>query len=342
VGREEQLIGWRGETWDSEAGSQLNAEAQAAQGGDSGAADVAPPENRTQWVETISWQPRAFLFHNFLTLAECDHLVGIGTKRVERSLVIDAKTGSSTLDEIRTSYGAAFGRGEDDVIAGIEEKIAEWSHLPAENGEPMQILRYVDGQKYGAHWDWFDDVNHPKGELRGGDNRYATVLMYLADGVTGGETALPLAVGIDEDLQRARVADPSECARKGSGIAVVPHKGDALLFFDMDVEGKVGDRSALHASCPTSSGVKWTATKWIHNHPYGGTYNALQKAMRCADDATDCKQLLKHGPGACDADGMTGAGGRCRKSCGDCIECASSDLICGRANMKGRYRPQAS
>ncbi len=45
-------------------------------------------------------------------------------------------------------------------MAGIEEKIAEWTHLPAENGEPIQILRYIDGQKYDAHWDWFDDPVH--------------------------------------------------------------------------------------------------------------------------------------------------------------------------------------
>lgn len=30
-------------------------------------------------------------------------------------------------------------RGEDAVIAGVEEKIAEWTHLPPENGEPIQV-----------------------------------------------------------------------------------------------------------------------------------------------------------------------------------------------------------
>ena len=37
------------------------------------------------------------------------------------------------------------------MIAGIEGKIAEWTHLPPDNGEPIQVLRYVDGQKYDAH-----------------------------------------------------------------------------------------------------------------------------------------------------------------------------------------------
>ncbi|KAG1660221.1 hypothetical protein FOA52_005090 [Chlamydomonas sp. UWO 241] len=329
--QEERLIGWQGETWDAKAGIKRADEQEAV----AEAAHATAHANRTRWVETVSWSPRAFLFHNFLTVAECDHLVDIGTKRVERSLVVDAKTGSSRLDDIRTSFGAAFGRGEDSVIAGVEEKIAEWTHLPADLGEPMQILRYVDGQKYGAHWDWFDDVNHPQGVGRDGDNRYATVLMYLSDDVEGGETALPLAVGIDPPVQQARISSPSECVSKGSGIAVIPHKGDALLFFDMDVEGRMGDRSALHASCPTTGGTKWTATKWIHNHAYGGSYNALQKAMKCFDEAHDCAERERRE--GCAAESMTGLGGACRKLCKDCVDCASGDLVCGRGNMKGRY-----
>ena len=55
-------------------------------------------------------------------------------------------------------------RGEDSIIAGIEEKIAEWTHLPPENGEPIQVLRYVDGQKYDAHvseWALHTDMRRP-------------------------------------------------------------------------------------------------------------------------------------------------------------------------------------
>ena len=31
------------------------------------------------------------------------------------------------------------------------------SHLPAENGEGMQVLHYVNGQKYEPHHDYFHD-----------------------------------------------------------------------------------------------------------------------------------------------------------------------------------------
>jgi hypothetical protein len=52
-------------------------------------------------------------------------------------------------------------------------------------------------------------------------------------------------------------------------LQVRPVKGNALIFWDMDVEGRKQDRRSLHASCPTLQGTKWTATIWIHNRPVG-------------------------------------------------------------------------
>ena len=56
---------------------------------------------------------------------------------------------ASSAAQVFHTFG--FRRGEDPIIAGIEEKIAEWTHLPPDYGEPIQILRYVDGQEYDAH-----------------------------------------------------------------------------------------------------------------------------------------------------------------------------------------------
>ena len=61
---------------------------------------------------------------------------------------MNSRLASSAADAFHT-FG--FRRGEDPIIAGIEEKIAEWTHLPPDYGEPIQILRYVDGQEYDAH-----------------------------------------------------------------------------------------------------------------------------------------------------------------------------------------------
>lgn len=58
----------------------------------------------------------------------------------------------------------------------IEKRIATWTHLPVENGEPIEVLRYQNGQKYDTHWDYFGGENTDSST---GD-RVATVLMYLS------------------------------------------------------------------------------------------------------------------------------------------------------------------
>lgn len=57
----------------------------------------------------------------------------------------------------------------------------------SDNGEPIQVLRYENGQKYEPHYDFFQDpVN-----IASGGHRIATILMYLSDVEKGGETIFP-------------------------------------------------------------------------------------------------------------------------------------------------------
>ena len=66
---------------------------------------------------------------------------------------------------------------EDAVITDIERRISRVTQLPELNGEGIQILHYVDGQKYEPHNDYFFDSVNQAPEL--GGQRVATVLMYL-------------------------------------------------------------------------------------------------------------------------------------------------------------------
>ena len=67
----------------------------------------------------------------------------------------------------------------DDVVTAVERKVEKWTHIPMENFEFMNVLRYGHGQKYGAHIDTFEE----------GEPRVATVLMYLSGDVTADVTA---------------------------------------------------------------------------------------------------------------------------------------------------------
>ncbi|KAG2632315.1 hypothetical protein PVAP13_2NG073900 [Panicum virgatum] len=143
---------------------------------DGAAAGVAPvPPFNSLRMKAVSWQPRIFVYRGFLSDAECDYLVGLGKKKVQRSMVAD-DSGKSVMSEVHTSSGTFLDKHQDPVVTRIEERIAAWTFLPEEKAENIQILRYEQGQKHEPHFDYFHDkVN----QARGG-HRYATVLMYLS------------------------------------------------------------------------------------------------------------------------------------------------------------------
>lgn len=76
---------------------------------------------------------------------ECDYLRAKAEPRLHPSAVTDFKrpgTPQTTINQGRTSTGTFFARQEDDVIAGIEQRIARWTMVASENSEELQVLRY--------------------------------------------------------------------------------------------------------------------------------------------------------------------------------------------------------
>ncbi len=62
----------------------------------------------------------------------------------------NAQTGASEFSNIRTSSGMFFDRGQGDLITRVEERLARWSMLPADNGEGIQVLHYEVGGRGGS------------------------------------------------------------------------------------------------------------------------------------------------------------------------------------------------
>ncbi|KAL3635032.1 hypothetical protein CASFOL_022086 [Castilleja foliolosa] len=223
--------------------------------------------------EIISWSPRVILFHNFLSVEECDYLISIAKPYLRLSNVVNKTTGKGMRSKVRTSSGM-FLMAEDrkyPTIQAIEKRISVYSHVPVENGEFMQVTRYEKNQYYKPHYDYFEDSFN----LNRGGQRVATMLMYLSDGVEGGETYFPEVTNAPAVCTRPHLSglhilvEPTtnelfggtgECSCGGkifTGICVKPVKGNALLFWNMGLDGQSDPRS-LHGGCEVFVGNVWT------------------------------------------------------------------------------------
>ncbi|XP_021747811.1 probable prolyl 4-hydroxylase 10 [Chenopodium quinoa] len=221
--------------------------------------DHVSKERDQQWVELLSWEPRAFVYHNFLSKEECEYLIKLASPRMEKSLVVDEQTGKSKDSRVRTSSGTFLARGRDKIIRTIEQRIADFTFLPVDHGEGLQVLHYEVGQRYEPHFDYFlEDYS-----TANGGQRIATVLMYLSDVEEGGETVFPSAKGNISAVPYWN--ELSKCGKEG--LSVKPNRGDALLFWSMKPDASL-DPLSLHGGCPVIKGNKWSATKWIRVNAY--------------------------------------------------------------------------
>lgn len=113
----ERLIGWKGETYIPEK----------------------VVENR-EWIQSLSWQPRAFFYHNLLTEREISHVINLAAPYMKKSRVIGNGTGN--FNPGRSSLGTFLWRMQDSVIAGIQEKVAKWIGAPTDHQEMMQVKAF--------------------------------------------------------------------------------------------------------------------------------------------------------------------------------------------------------
>ncbi|KAF3785691.1 putative prolyl 4-hydroxylase 7, partial [Nymphaea thermarum] len=211
----------------------------------------------------LSQKPRVFLYKGFLTDEECDHLINVAKHNLTRSKV-GHSSGHFSLG--RTSSTAGLD-DDDKVVARLKDRIEAWTLLPKENGETMQVQRYEKGQHYMWHADFMDNQR----PIAGG-NRVVTLIMYLSTVTKGGETFFPNA--------KARLK---------------PKKGDALLFFNLNLD-ESPDETSRHGSCPVVEGEKWVATHWVHvrAHRYSAS---MYKEGECRDRRASCK--ARAAAGAC-------------------------------------------
>ena len=185
--------------------------------------------------ETIGESPRIVRFNDFLSAAECAWLAQAAAPMFEPAPTVDERTGRLIMNPVRTSDTAVFPWvAENPAVHALNRRIAAASATRAEQGEPLQVLRYAPGQEYRPHIDAVPGL---------ANQRILTMLVWLNDDYEGGET---------------RFIE--------TGLTVKGRKGDALLFENVDAEGRP-DTKMVHAGLPVTAGVKLLASRWIRANP---------------------------------------------------------------------------
>jgi prolyl 4-hydroxylase len=188
---------------------------------------------------------RLVLLKNFLTVAECEHLIALGRNRIRPSTTLCPETGKEIFVPGRTSNNTYLLRRQTPIVADIEQRIARQAGLPVENGEGLQLLNYQFGQQYLPHFDFFDPTRPGNAQvLANGGQRVASCILYLNTAEAGGETIFP---EVDKSVKAIQ--------------------GDAVLFYNVTLDGQP-DPLSLHGSTPVLAGEKWVATKWIREREY--------------------------------------------------------------------------
>lgn len=198
-----------------------------------------------RWVHVLTQirQPRVVVFGELLSQEECSELIALASPRLARSQTVVNATGSSEVNEARTSSGMFFGRGENPLCERIEARIAALVSWPVERGEGIQILHYLPGAEYKPHFDYFDPSQPGTPTiLKRGGQRVGTLVMYLNTPDAGGATVFPDA-----------------------GLDVHAVAGNAVFFSYAVPHPSSG---TLHGGAPVRAGEKWVATKWLREGPF--------------------------------------------------------------------------
>jgi prolyl 4-hydroxylase len=179
--------------------------------------------------------------HGILSQDECEYIMKKANNLFSRSSVI----GIDGPSETRTSETAWIPK-DDPVARKILSHACSLTGKPYENTEDLQVVRYTPGTYYRAHHDACCEESESCSMFENqGGQRVGTLLVYLNDDFTDGETHFP-------DHGDLKLKAPP-----GSAI-----------FFEPLGSGDKCHPKALHAGLPISSGTKYVCNAWVREGPF--------------------------------------------------------------------------
>lgn len=172
---------------------------------------------------------------HFFSEQECREIIDFSEARndYQKSMILD-EAGLAKVDDTRTSYSINLSPAELGLYESLRTRTADLLKVPKSHIEGLQCVRYAEGQQFYPHWDSNEKLN-----------RRHTLLVYLNDDFTGGETYFPELM-----------------------LKVTPERGKALHFLNEDIDGNIIQYS-LHAGLPVKRGIKYACNIWVKNRPAG-------------------------------------------------------------------------
>jgi prolyl 4-hydroxylase len=182
-----------------------------------------------------------FTLRHFLTPLECAGL----TQRIDASCRPSTIADANGDDYFRTSETCDLDH-TDPLVAALNAKLAWISGIDPSYGEPLQGQRYLVGQEFKAHTDFFE----PGGEdfqryCSVAGQRSWTFMIYLGDVAAGGGTQFPHL-----------------------GRTFQPECGLLLAWNNRFADGGLNP-ATLHHGLPVRKGAKYVITRWYRERPWG-------------------------------------------------------------------------
>jgi prolyl 4-hydroxylase len=177
---------------------------------------------------------------DFMSSAECAKLIGMIDQVARPSSVFNVAYG----EDYRTSYSGDVDT-YDPFVRKLNRRIDDLLGLDPTWGESIQGQRYLPGQQFKPHCDWFftEAEYWPKEAGRGGQRSW-TAMVYLNAVEGGGST------------------DFTEL-----GLSIEPKPGAILMWNNADLEGEP-NRWTIHTGTPVGAGVKYIITKWYRTRKW--------------------------------------------------------------------------
>jgi len=186
-----------------------------------------------------------YIINNVITEEEAKYIIENATSKFNDSLVLSDSTEGKLDTNIRKSKTAWLHK-DDPLIYNIMSRIANIVNISLENSESLQIVKYEPNGFYKHHHDSCCDDNNSCVEfIKNGGQRIKTVLIYLNDDFTEGETDFPTL--------NKKIKPPKYCA---------------VVFNPLAKDSDKCHPKALHAGLPVKSGTKYIANLWFRERKF--------------------------------------------------------------------------